>query len=425
METLESKDINLLYTNWDGDIRLPNGNELEYNKTKFQDFSGYITTHLNDNQYTNSNRRFNVNYVRLTEFKSNETYFYAISHPNMDLNKILDDTLPINDIVINLSKKHNNIYFIYSYEHEGDSGDISGKIISRANSLGIDLSKIIIINNNSIIYRYFENSDIKVHKSNFLQYSFSNVLRNVDSEFITNKAGKFFMCRNRGPKDHRISLIIKLFTNKLIDNFNYSFIPETHNIKHNLFSIIKYFDLKFFKENQELINYVGSNIKIDEYELEKGWINPLNGDFKSNQPPIFRIPELNSSFENSYVNVVTESIFEESRESIHITEKSFRPFFYYQFPIFVASPGHVMTMKEEFGFDMFDDIIDHSYDYIDNDKDRLDAVVKELKNINQNKDLFKQYYSQNKKKFIRNREIYFEMAVKNKEKDTDFLWNLI
>lgn len=424
METLEIKDINLLYTNWEGDTRIPNGRELGLDEINFIDFSGYILTHLNDLEYSDDNRKFNINYVKLSEYRSDKTYFYAISHTNSSFQNILDDVLPINDTIIELSKKHNNIYFIYSHEHEGDSGNIGGLLSSRIMNYNLDESKFIIINNNSAINQYMGDYDFKVHKSNFIPYSYSRVLRNVESDFVINKQGKFFMCRNRSPKDHRISLLIKLFLNKTIYDFNYSFITETDSIRRNLFTIIKYFDVKFFRENQELINTINSTIKVDDYELEKNWINPETGDFQSNQPEIFRVPELNISFENSYVNVVTESLYEEHLQSVHISEKSYRPFFYYQFPIFVASPNHVQYLRE-LGFDVFDDLINHNYDYNLDDKERLDMVADEIKKIHNNQDTFKDFYSKNKDRFIKNRKTYFDIACKLKEKDTDLLWNLI
>lgn len=47
---------------------------------------------------------------------------------------------------------------------------------------------------------------------------------------------------------------------------------------------------------------------------------------------------------------------------IFLTEKTFKVFAWHQIPIFVATPGHVKVVRE-LGFDLFDDIIDHSYDY--------------------------------------------------------------
>ena len=36
-------------------------------------------------------------------------------------------------------------------------------------------------------------------------------------------------------------------------------------------------------------------------------------------------------------------------------------------------------MREKFGFDFFDDIIDHSYDNISSDKERFYSIIKEIK----------------------------------------------
>jgi hypothetical protein len=47
--------------------------------------------------------------------------------------------------------------------------------------------------------------------------------------------------------------------------------------------------------------------------------------------------------------------------NIQLSEKSFKVFAWHQIPIFMASPKQVDTIRE-IGFDMFDDIIDHSYD---------------------------------------------------------------
>ena len=63
----------------------------------------------------------------------------------------------------------------------------------------------------------------------------------------------------------------------------------------------------------------------------------------------------------SFVSIVHETNNYE-HTGIFLTEKSFKVFAWHQIPIFVATPGHVQVVRE-LGFDVFDDIIDHSYDY--------------------------------------------------------------
>lgn len=427
---MEIREINLLYTHWNGTNPLPNANELGYDTT-FTDFAGYIETHLNFphyDDYENYPRGIKINKKSLTEYDVNQTYFYCVSHPSLCLDEILDTGLPINESVIELSIKNNNIYFVFSYEHEGDSDDIFPKILDRIQRQELDDSKFVIINNNSRIYnsRDFYNCKLKVHKCNFITYSSLRVLKNIETKFSSEKEGKFFICRNRAPKEHRVALLCNLAINDILDEVNYSFIPEGKNGLQNINSLIKYFKVSFIKENRDIITKINSTGKIDDYEAKTNWINPENFNFQSDQGQIFLVPEMADSFNNSYVNIVTESIFERKFNVIHHSEKSFRPFYYYQFPIYLASPEHVRFLEEEYGFDMFRDIINHdSYDLEWNDKLRFNLVFEEIQRINNSKEKFKEFYKNNQDRFIKNKEIYIKIAKEGQIKDFDFIWNML
>jgi|688.fasta_scaffold179381_3 hypothetical protein len=71
-----------------------------------------------------------------------------------------------------------------------------------------------------------------------------------------------------------------------------------------------------------------------------------------------------------------------SNTNVQLSEKSFKVFAWHQIPIFMASPKQVETIRN-IGFDMFDDIIDHSYDFAPNldlhDTKVLNIVAKFLK----------------------------------------------
>jgi hypothetical protein len=71
-----------------------------------------------------------------------------------------------------------------------------------------------------------------------------------------------------------------------------------------------------------------------------------------------------------------------SNKNVQLSEKSFKVFAWHQIPIFSASPQQVETIRN-IGFDMFDDIIDHSYDFAPNidlhDTKLLNVVAKFLK----------------------------------------------
>ena len=81
----------------------------------------------------------------------------------------------------------------------------------------------------------------------------------------------------------------------------------------------------------------------------------------------------NAAYLDSYVNVVTEYTY----ECQFITEKIVKPILAKQFFVVVASK-HTIKLLRELGFDVYDDIIDHSmYDELD-DLDRLHGVHKLL-----------------------------------------------
>lgn len=69
-------------------------------------------------------------------------------------------------------------------------------------------------------------------------------------------------------------------------------------------------------------------------------------------------------------------------KNVQLSEKSFKVFAWHQIPVFMASPKQVETVRN-IGFDVFDDIIDHSYDFAPNidlhDAKILNIVAKFLK----------------------------------------------
>ena len=128
------------------------------------------------------------------------------------------------------------------------------------------------------------------------------------------------------------------------------------------------------------------------------------------------------TYSNSYINITTETNFL-SPYIVHITEKTFTPFNFYQIPIFVATYQHVKYLKDMYGFDMFDDILDHSYDNEPDERMRLIMFFNEIKRLNENKELLITFYKNNKERFIYNKEIV--VKINNSKRDYDYFKNLI
>jgi hypothetical protein len=152
-----------------------------------------------------------------------------------------------------------------------------------------------------------------------------------------------------------------------------------------------------------------SKPKLSFYETDKDWFNNPN-----NYLHFYHIER--KSFENSYINIVTESHYE--IKDIHITEKTFKPFYFFQFPIFLASYRHVEVLKKEHpDLDLFEDIINYDYDLEIDDKKRMYMVLDEIVRLSKLEKEIKNFYINNKDRFIKNYEYVSKFGLrKNTEK---------
>ena len=91
----------------------------------------------------------------------------------------------------------------------------------------------------------------------------------------------------------------------------------------------------------------------------------------------------NERFFKCFINVAVETnsqIQPGISNEIYLTEKSFKPFAFRQLPIWNAVPGTVQEVRK-LGFDVYDDIINHSYDDTQDPYARMKSVSNELHRI--------------------------------------------
>jgi hypothetical protein len=69
---------------------------------------------------------------------------------------------------------------------------------------------------------------------------------------------------------------------------------------------------------------------------------------------------------------VSETVYIEP--DITVTEKFLNSVLGCNFPILISAKGTVAHLRE-IGFDMFDDVVDHSYDMVDNPIDRMYRAI--------------------------------------------------
>jgi hypothetical protein len=81
---------------------------------------------------------------------------------------------------------------------------------------------------------------------------------------------------------------------------------------------------------------------------------------------------LQSKYNNSIIELVSETSYNEC--SFNITEKTLHFIYGANLPIMISSPGTVDFLRN-MGIDMFDDLINHSYDTIEDPAARINAAI--------------------------------------------------
>jgi hypothetical protein len=227
-----------------------------------------------------------------------------------------------------------------------------------------------------------------------------------------------FLSLNNSCRLHRVYLLTQLLDKNLpLDTCSFLFSTGTpHGWKYNEDVFKSCLDslLETNIISTELYN------KTFNYSLPKILdYDNINGTFIYNK--------LNSLYD-TILNLVTENLTGMSNGDISndkiytFTEKTIKPFIAKQIPLFFALPGHLNVLRE-LGFDLFDDLIDNSYDTEMNHVKRLDLILNELEKLLK-LDLI-EYKKINKNRFDNNYNLLQTLTKSGEEKIKTFLYEEI
>lgn len=210
--------------------------------------------------------------------------------------------------------------------------------------------------------------------------------KNLESPFS-------FISLNRNSRDHRTLALSIIFGLNLESRGLLSFANTT--ISKN--------DIQLLIDNiteNNLIKTVaiqGSNKLLNyDFDLKNGqniYSNSPNdnvSNFKNN---------LASSYQNCFVEFINETSCPE--KCFLLTEKTLNSVYACNFPIWICSKGTVKFLRET-GLDVFDDIIDHSYDNIEDAAERIYKAVELNKTFLLDNELVKNKWQQCKSRFLKN-----------------------
>ena len=177
----------------------------------------------------------------------------------------------------------------------------------------------------------------------------------LDTLLSARKVKKDFLIYNRawsGTREYRLKFAEMLLDHDLDKCCHMGFNPDDNgNYNNHLF------------KNQDF--------QIHRYDLE-------NYFYLNNTPSTASADYVALDYQSTEVEVVLETLFDDDR--IQLTEKILRPIACGQ-PFMLVSTHGSLEYLRSYGFKTFGDFIDESYDSIVDPKQRLDAIVKEMKRI--------------------------------------------
>lgn len=187
--------------------------------------------------------------------------------------------------------------------------------------------------------------------------------------YVPGPREKLFLCFNKEPRQHRITLLNELLGLDLVKKAYYSFALNIHT----------YYNIKTMRD----CPYTNILKIIDELPMvlnrtEERW-NPID----------VRLDDL-QYFDNSYFSVINETVFyglnkKEGNHYINISEilgafpseKIYKAFALKHPFIMVGAVGFLKKMREH-GYKTFSPFIDETYDDVEDDDERMKMIIKEI-----------------------------------------------
>jgi UDPglucose 6-dehydrogenase len=191
-------------------------------------------------------------------------------------------------------------------------------------------------------------------------------------EYITGPKEKKFLCFNKVCRPHRSMLLENMLRNDLVKDSFYSFFNFTRNYS-NWYNSIDNMNEYFYaiKSNKHLFP-----LKLNMTEERHNPTDTVIADFYYT--------------DNSYFSVVNETVYftkdqailpkDDTGNSIFFSEKIYKPILMKHPFILVSRPGSLQALRDT-GFKTFHPFIDETYDTVQDDIERMDVIVNEIKRL--------------------------------------------
>jgi len=235
-------------------------------------------------------------------------------------------------------------------------------------------------NQNFVVFTSLENIDLEQKTASNLQFvpwggdlvnqaaQYQKIKPVFDKNFDSTKT---FISLNRNRRAHRLVLLSYLFGQGYDKTGQLTYLGQQIDVQNfdNLLDCISWqFESRHEEAREAMLAgyakfYNNTDLLVDDYVIYDQGINDNISNFERRLRP---------KYQNSFVEIVSESSF--TAPSFMLTEKTLHSIYGCNLPIILSGVGAVAHLRE-LGFDLFDDLVDHSYDLISNPFDRIVGAV--------------------------------------------------
>lgn len=409
-----TKTLNVIIDGWDFEMNLPKPNGFNsFDDSLIRNVKGIFDF------YGIENIKYILTEDLIDDGKSN--YFYFFSYV-ISLKNYFENNFFLNEKIIKKLQSIDKLYCVLLNEHECDNETVFLELLDVIKKIGLDEKKFILINSNELLteYKIKNKSLLNVKTLKFLPIITARNIQRFKRKLgaFQTERNKLFLCHVRGQKPHRYCLLAKLVKSNMILDTDWSMVNNSNFHKRDKTQLKDFFLSLFTEQEYESlkneIDYITNlQMKKSDFESSKNWFDSTDFfDWRE-------IYEL-ESYKQTYINITTESEFFD--ESVFITEKSIKPFFFFQVPVIFATQNHVKKMKQHYGFDFYEDLIDISYDSESNSKIRFDMAYNQISLLYNKRDDLVNYFKSNKKRFLKNQKLVLDII--NDESDKNYFSDL-
>ena len=214
---------------------------------------------------------------------------------------------------------------------------------------------------------------IQIVGSQFFRLHARRIAIDLNSvEYSIGPKEKKFLCFNKVCRPHRSIMLEHMLRNDLVKDSFYSFFnfsEDYTNWYNNIDTMSEYFYAT--KANKHLFP-----LKLNMTEERNNPTDTLTSDFYYT--------------DNSYFSIVNETVYftkdqstlpyELVGNSMFFSEKVFKPILMKHPFVLAGRPGSLQALKDQ-GFKTFHPFIDETYDTVQDDVERMEAIVNEIKRL--------------------------------------------